>query len=156
MKHFLIAIGCFFVVNQMLLAEDPLKSYQTNTLPDGTVVYFFPDTIASFPGGVEEMNNFINQNLKHPAQDKKSYIDLHLIIKENGEIVDYEIIISSDYINMAQAVDKWLGKEIERIVRLMPNFIPAKVEDENVASYYLMPISWGEYQPVSFNHKKNQ
>jgi len=122
----------------MLLAEETIdtpKSYQTDTLPDGTVVYLIPDTIASFPGGVEEMHKFIRQNLKYPAIYMEAGIQgtvyLKMIIRENGEITNVVVV---------RSIDKWLDEEAIRVVRLMPNFIPAKVRGENVASYFIMPV----------------
>ena len=138
MKHLLIVISCFFAINQMLLAEttvDSLKSYNTLTLSDGTVVYINPDIYASFPGGDKEMLKFINQNLRWPKGTEEmgfqGRVFLRMVIRENGEITDVEVL---------RPLHELVDNEAIRVVRLMPNFIPAKVKGENVASYFALPI----------------
>jgi protein TonB len=138
MKYFLVAISCFFAVNQMLLAEEVIdspKSYQTDTLPDGTVVYLNPDTFASFPGGDVEMRKFIGQNLRWPKGmeeiDIVGKVYLRIVIRENGEITDIEV---------TRSLHPLFDNEAIRVVRLLPNFIPAKVKGKNVATYFTIPI----------------
>jgi len=139
MKHILIVISLFFALNQTLLAEANVgfqRSYETSTLTDGTVVYLDPDTFASFPGGTAEMHKFITQNLRWPEEYLKIggvrvTVYLRATIKENGEIATIIIV---------QSVDELFDKEAIRIVRLMPDFIPAKARGENVASYFIIPV----------------
>ncbi len=138
MKHLLIIISCFFAFNQLLLAEevvDSSKSYQTDTLTDGTVVYLNPDTFASFPGGGEEMRKFVSQNFRCPKEAAEMGIQgtiyLKMVIRENGEITNIEVF---------RSVHILFDNEAIRTVKLMPNFIPAKARGKNVASYFTMPV----------------
>jgi protein TonB len=138
MKYFFIAISFFFAVNQMLLAEetvDSVKNYKTDILSDGTVVYLNPDTIASFLGGGEEMTKFITKNLRFPKiaadTDVIGKVYLKMTIDENGKITNITVI---------RSLEKSYDEEAIQVVRLMPNFIPAKAKGENVASYYIIPI----------------
>lgn len=137
MKHFLILISLFFVLNQTLLAEtavDSLKSYKTNTLTSGTVVYLNPDTLASFPEGENGLKIFISQNLRYPLEAMKRKIQgtiyVRMVIKGNGEITNIEV----------RRGHELLQKEAIRVVSLMPDFIPAKADGKNVASYFTLPF----------------
>ncbi|MDR1729582.1 MAG: energy transducer TonB [Prevotellaceae bacterium] len=143
MKHLFIAVGFFFVFNHALWAEEGIdspKSYQTDTLPDGTVVYLNPDTFASFPGGNKAMIEFINRNLKYPIHAMESSFQgtvvIKMVIRENGRISNIVVV---------RSVHEMLDKEAILAVSLMPDFIPAKVKGENVASCFTMPVRFTLY-----------
>ena len=105
------------------------------SLSEEEIIYQIPEIVASFPGGPEEMIKFIHKNLKYPVQAMELGIQgtvyVRLIIRETGEITEITVV---------RSVDKSLDEEAIRVVRLMPNFIPAKMRDKNVASYFTIPV----------------
>ena len=105
------------------------------SLPEEEIIYQIPEIVASFPGGPEEMIKFIHKNLKYPVQAMELGIQgtvyVRLLIRETGKITEITVV---------RSVDKLLDEEAIRVVRLMPDFIPAKMRDENVASYLTIPI----------------
>jgi len=93
-----------------------------------------PDTFASFPEEGGEILKIIYQNLKLPNEIDSipiGKIIVKMVITENGEITNVEVLYPPQEL---------LAKEIIRVIQLMPNFIPAKVQGKNVASYFTMPI----------------
>lgn len=97
----------------------------------------FPDEDAQFPGGTAAMLRFINENLVYPSSmipdddcpDSRYYLEF--VVLENGSIID-PIVRNKCDLNM----DENLNELIEK----MPNWIPAKVQGEVVASRVRIPV----------------
>ena len=102
---------------------------------DAEIIYQVVEVPPSFPGGLEEMNKFIRENLKYPPLAMEISIQgavyLKLTIRETGKITNIEVV---------RSVHKSLDDEAIKVVSLMPDWIPAKMGDRNVASYYIIPI----------------
>jgi protein TonB len=93
-----------------------------------------PATEAEFPGGVEAMTKFLQENLEVPKNFKegKNYI---------------EFIIEKDGIAGSQKIMRGLDEETDKaslnLISKMPIWIPAKDVDGNpVQSKVILPISY--------------
>ncbi len=88
------------------------------------------DVFVSFPGGQDSLKKFIYSNLIIPEDFKKSNkegkVFLDIKIDETGKVIHSTIIKS-----LTPSTDK----EALRIINLLPNFIPAQRNGENVISY---------------------
>ena len=98
-------------------------------------VYDFVETKAQFPGGDKECLKFINSQLKYPAKCQEMGIQgrvlVSFVVNKDGSIVDIKILRSPDPL---------LTKEAERVVSLMPKWIPAMQGWKNVRSRFQMPV----------------
>jgi TonB family protein len=93
------------------------------------------DQLPSFPGGIDEMNKFIRDNLRYPviAQEAgtEGRILVSFIVKSTGKISNISII---------EKADPALDKEAVRVIKQMPDWIPAKLNGKNVDASYAIPI----------------
>ncbi len=99
-----------------------------------TKVYFIADSEPSFPGGMEELKKFITYNLEYPScGDFEGKVYAEFIVNENGEIRNVQI-------------KKGLAKEIDQavidLINKMPQWIPAKCQNENVSHRMILPFGF--------------
>lgn len=97
----------------------------------------FPDLQAEYPGGPEAMMKFISENIQYPPDAKEMCVQgkvfVSLIIERDGSLSRVAVI---------RGVHSSLDKEALRVIRAMPNWIPAEVRGKNVRSKVYIPISF--------------
>ena len=100
-----------------------------------------------FPGGDAALINFLNANIKYPpkaAQDKvEGKVIVQFMVKKTGKIDDVKVL---------RSVRKDLDNEAIRVVKMMPDFIPAKQNGEVADMLYTIPVSFklfDEMQPLT-------
>lgn len=104
--------------------------YQEN----GKKVYKVPEQFPSFPGGENELSKFINKNLKYPiisGYNIRGRVTIRFIVTTEGKITD---------INILRGIDKRLDAEACRLVKSMPDWIPAMYQGEKVDAYFTLPV----------------
>ena len=88
-----------------------------------------------FPGGEAAMHNFINENLKIPASVYESGIQgrvtIRFVVSKTGEVTDVTVI---------RGVEPAYDKEVARVIRSMPKWIPGKQNGVTVPVYFTLPI----------------
>ncbi|MFN8244122.1 MAG: hypothetical protein U0X40_08725 [Ferruginibacter sp.] len=95
-----------------------------------------PDIMPSFPGGIDALRNFLQRNLQNPR-------DL-----EEGEVVSVQVHFVVGYDGKLQAftdasnTDADFYKEVIRVLRKMPDWIPGKSNGESVAVNYMIPVKF--------------
>lgn len=100
-----------------------------------------------FPGGDAALIGFLNENIKYPpkaAQDKvEGKVIVQFLVKKTGKIDDVKVL---------RAVRKDLDKEAVRVIKMMPDFIPAKQNGEVTDMLYTVPVSFklfDEMEPLT-------
>ena len=99
-----------------------------------TKVYFIADSEPSFPGGKEELINFIIKNLEYPSCGEyvgKVYAEF--IVNENGEISNIQI---------KRGILNEIDKAVIDLIEKMPLWIPAKCHNENVSHRMIIPFAF--------------
>ena len=95
------------------------------------------DQLPQFPGGEAALIKFVADNLQYPkaAKAKKiqGFVVVKFVVTKTGEIGEVKIVRSKYPI---------LNKEAVRIVKSLPNFIPAKINGEVVDMWYTLPIKF--------------
>lgn len=90
-----------------------------------------------FPGGEEAKQQFIRKNLNANVSDDAEFtggqVSLAFKVNYNGQISNIKILTSLGY-----AYDK----EAVRLIKLMPRWIPARVNGQNVEMEYNMGITF--------------
>lgn len=102
-------------------------------------VYLFLDPAltkqAQFPGGEEAMQKFIQDSLQYPAialqSTTNTKVTLRFVITSTGERKDLRVTQSGEF---------EYDKEALRIIRAMPNWIPAQKDGKAVAVTCIMPV----------------
>ena len=100
-----------------------------------------------FPGGDAALVNFLNANIKYPpkaAQDRiEGKVIVQFMVKKSGKIDDIKVL---------RSVRKDLDNEAVRVVKMMPDFIPAKQDGELTDMPYTIPVSFklfDEMEPLT-------
>lgn len=90
-----------------------------------------------FPGGMEEMMKFLQQNVKYPKeayeQGKQGRVIVQFVVNTDGSISNDTIV---------RSVDPLLDAEALRVVRSMPNWTPGKQKGEPVRVRFTLPVTF--------------
>lgn len=125
------------------VVEDPTSqpSPKTDTSKESIIdskgVYIAVEQPAEFPGGRTALMSWLPQNIRYPMDAVMNKIQgrsvVRFIVEKDGSISDATII---------QHTDPSLDAEALRVVRSMPNWIPAKNGGKPVRSYFTLPVSF--------------
>lgn len=92
-----------------------------------------------FPGGEQAMAEFIQENIQYPEIDREmgneGTVYASFVVDSKGNIRNVKIIKS-----VPGSVG--LDAEVKRVIRLMPQWIPAKQNNENVSVRFTLPIKF--------------
>jgi periplasmic protein TonB len=103
---------------------------------DNDSLYLFVDVMPEFPGGIDSLKKWMNKNLRYSpiGDDATGTVFASFIIGINGSISDITVFKGSyaPYDN-----------EAERLLRLMPNWIPGKCNGTIVPVKMNYPIKFG-------------
>ena len=90
-----------------------------------------------FPGGQQELMNFLMKNIKYPkaAQDKgtQGRVVVQFIVDKDGSVVEPTVV---------KSVSPELDQEALRVVKMMPKWHPGKQNGEVVRVKYAIPVSF--------------
>ena len=109
----------------------------TEKTPDGKDIYDAVDVMPQFPGGVEAMVSFINENIKYPMEAAEQHMQGRVIVQftvnEDGQISDATVL---------RSVDPALDAEALRVVNSTPKWTPGKQDGKTVKVHYVLPIKF--------------
>ncbi len=97
-------------------------------------VYVLPQVQAMYPGGQGAMRTFFLANIKMPestGQLVKGKVFVRFMVKKNGELARVYLL---------KGLTETCNKEALRVIKKMPNWIPASQEGEIVRSWHTLPI----------------
>ncbi len=90
-----------------------------------------------FPGGMEEMMKFLQENIKYPKeaqeQGKQGRVIVQFVVNKDGSISDAKVM---------KPVDPLLDAEALRVVSEMPNWTPGKQRGELVRVRFTLPVTF--------------
>jgi protein TonB len=120
---------------------DPIKekiSENASQNQDETI-YEVVDETAEFPGGLTAMKTFIFTNLHYPQEAKEMGIEgrcyVKFLVSKTGQCSDFKVIRGVQ--NCPEC-----DKEAVRILKLMPDWKPGRINGKDVHSYYIVPITF--------------
>lgn len=135
------------VKNAAEIGEKAVESSDPKKVFTGKV-YDLVDEMPSFPGGLEELYKWIDNNVQYPAVARENGIEgrviLKFIVEKDGSLSDSTVIHS---------VHPMVDREALRLVGQMPKWNPGKRAGIPVRVRYCLPIKFklGESKP---NQKK--
>lgn len=112
--------------------EKPAATIDKSLPMDGDAV----DIMPAYPGGMEAFRKFLEKNLQTPNE------------MENGETVSVKVKFVVDYtgklkgFSTVQDGGDAYNKEVVRVLKKMPDWIPGKAKGENVSVYYVIPVKF--------------
>ena len=108
-------------------------------------VFTIVDRFPQFPGGISAMRQFISDNKQYPAEaiefGEEGRVMVQFIVQETGEIVDVYGVVKCRH-DTCTSTSLLLGREAERIVKSMPNWIPGEHQGRQVATHFVLPITF--------------
>ena len=100
-------------------------------------IYSMADKMPQFPGGENELLNYIGHNLIYPKIAQQNGIQgkviIRFIVNKTGKVEKAEIV---------KSLDPECDKEALRVINKLPHFIPGEVKGKKVAVYYTLPITF--------------
>ena len=95
------------------------------------------DELPMFPGGMQEMIKFLQQEIKYPeeAMEKKiqGRVVVQFVVNKDGSICNDTVV---------RSIDPLLDAEAVRVIHSMPNWEPGKQDGQPVRVRFTMPISF--------------
>jgi len=123
------------VVDAENVNQETVLEIQDASQTDNSKVYTVVEKMPQFLGGEEALTQYINRNVKYPADAFQKGIQGKLIVRftvnESGKIGNVEII---------RALCPSIDAEGIRVIKSLPNFTPGEQNGKKVAVWYTMPI----------------
>jgi protein TonB len=111
--------------------SEPVKAVVDITVPTEN-----PEIMPSFPGGIEGLKKFLQRNLNNPKEMEEGEmvsVKTRFIVGYDGKLKGFEII---------QDGGEEFNKEVIRVLKKMPEWIPGKSNGQNVSVYYTIPVKF--------------
>ncbi|MBQ7212146.1 MAG: energy transducer TonB [Muribaculaceae bacterium] len=95
------------------------------------------EQMPQFPGGDAALYSFIQSHLNYPAMAIENGVQGRVTVRFK---VDKHGKVSN--VSVARGKDPDLDKEAVRVVKMLPDFIPAKMNGQSVAVWYNLPVNF--------------
>ena len=97
--------------------------------------YEMVEQMPSFPGGAQELLQYIAKNLKYPtiAQENgvQGRVICQFVVARDGSVQNVRVV---------RSLDPYCDKEAIRVIQSLPKWIPGKQNGKTVPVYYTLPI----------------
>ena len=131
-------IGFFAVLLVVCMAFQSVKAQESkeNATQDGAVLVTVEE-YPKFPGGKIAFEEFLSQNVQYPeaarTEKLQGLVIVAVIVEIDGSFSDVKVV---------RNVEPSLDEEAIRVVKIMPNWIPAKHEGKEVRVQYYVPVEF--------------
>lgn len=99
----------------------------------------YPDKMPEFVGGIDSLMHYIEKTINYPTWERKQKIEgtvyVEFVVDEKGKVTNPQIIESVEG-------SKHFDKEVLRMVKKMPNWIPGSSNGKNVRTVYRIPVQF--------------
>lgn len=120
----------------VLLVKKKKVVYPT-TLEDGSAIFFIVEEMPEYPGGEQELRNYISNTIKYPVIAQENGIQgkvyVMFVVTKDGSIANCKI---------ARGVDSSLDNEALRVVNSLPKWKPGKQRGQAVNVSFTVPINF--------------
>ena len=143
----IVSVGVFFACDneEMITGESTeeileLKSGITNNkfvLGDSSTVFFIVEEMPKFPGGDEELREYIARKVKYPEYAQENGIQgtvyAQFVIDEEGNVANAKVV---------RGIHSTLDEEAIRVVESMPQWTPGKQRGKLVKVSFTLPVNF--------------
>ncbi len=94
------------------------------------------DVLPSYPGGMEALRKFLQRNLNNPEEMEEGAsvsVKVTFVVGYEGKLKGFKITEDGGEV---------FNKEVIRVLKKMPDWIPGKANGENVSVYYTIPVKF--------------
>ena len=107
-------------------------------LPKSTELFTAVEQTAEYPGGMEALGKYLQENLKYPESAQKENhsgkVYIQFIVNPDGSTTEFVVLKSTG--------DKNLDDEGLRVMKLVPKWTPGKQSGRVVRSRFTVPINF--------------
>ncbi|UWF78841.1 MAG: TonB C terminal [Bacteriophage sp.] len=100
-------------------------------------VYEVVEEMPEFPGGIDKLLQFINDNMKYPTKAQtegmQGKVIVQFIIDEDGYIIEPNIV---------RSVESSLDNEALRLIKMLPQWKPGTLKGKAVKVKYTVPVAF--------------
>ena len=114
---------------------------QADLKPDKDGIWSIAETMPEYPGGLDAMRTFIQENLtvpeKYKEMDAKAEyrVFVQFVVAEDGSVTNVELL-------KPEPSKKDLNDEALRVVKAMPKWKPGTVDGKPVRVRYVLPVTY--------------
>ncbi len=125
--------------NVATASPNSIQSQVSDTTLQNEVFGMNPHRMPSFPGGDAALMRFISEHVVYPEEAYKNGIEgkviVQFLIEETGKVGEVKV---------ARSVSEELDREAVRVIKLLPDFIPAynRIKNEPMKIWYTMPVTF--------------
>jgi TonB family protein len=105
--------------------------------PQTRIFVCCPEEMPKFPGGHTKLMEFLSENVRWPKDLEDSCIQgrvvVSFVIERDGSITEVKV---------SKSVDPLLDAEAVRVVKLMPKWMPGKLNGEAKRTKYYIPVNF--------------
>ena len=112
--------------------EKIVPKIDINTPMDGGAV----DVLPSFPGGMDALKAFLEKNLHNPydlENGETIAVKVRFVVGYNGKLQGFTTVEDGGDV---------YNKEVMRVLKKMPEWIPGKAKGQDVSVYYTIPVKF--------------
>ncbi len=94
------------------------------------------DVLPAYPGGMDALRKFLERNLRTPDELQSGEtvsVRVKFVVGYNGRL--------QSFVTVQDGGDVY-NKEVVRVLKKMPDWIPGKARGENVPVYYTIPVKF--------------
>lgn len=94
------------------------------------------DEPPTYPGGMDALRKFLERNLNNPQElenGESVSVKMKFVVGYNGKLQSFTTILDGG---------EAFNKEVVRVLKKMPEWIPGKANGENVSVYYTIPVKF--------------
>ena len=106
-------------------------------IPEDTTIYNNAEVMPSYPGDMTECYMFVARHMHYPEEAAEKGIQgrvlIRFVVEKDGRLTNFEVI---------ETPDPLLSDEALRVLKQMPQWIPAKNKGKDVRCRYSMPIQF--------------
>lgn len=106
-------------------------------IPEDTTIYNNVEVMPSYPGDLTECYMFLARHMHYPEEAAEKGIEgrvlIRFVVEKDGRLTNFEVI---------ETPDPLLSDEALRVLKQMPQWIPAKNKGKDVRCRYSMPIQF--------------
>lgn len=131
LAKYLLIVPLFF----LFVTANSMYAVQNSPEPTPQKTYQKVDDRPEFPGGINALVQFLNDNIRYPKEAHEKKIE--------GRVICQFVVMndgSIDSVKVVRGIEASLDEEAIRVIGLMPKWKPGMLEGEAVTVRFTLPI----------------
>jgi periplasmic protein TonB len=94
------------------------------------------EVMPSYPGGMDALRKFLVRNLENPRdmeEGEVANVKVKFVVEYNGKL--------QSFVTVQDGGDEF-NREVMRVLKKMPNWVPGKAKGQNVSVFYTIPVKF--------------